>query len=318
MVTYIADSRDYSPKAISIYKRFGPVFVADEVPKGKREAILKKANIIVIRLETHVTKQLIDKMPQLKIIAVSTTGLNHIDTTYAKEKGVKIISLRGRRSFLKNVPSTAEESMALMMALIRNFPWAFDDVKRGRWDRERFRGNQLLDKTLGLVGYGRLGRLMARYAKSFSMNIIAHDPRITDSFITRHGIEPVSFMKLFREADIVSLHVVLNEKTHKLVNERHFKAMKPNAYLINTSRGEIIDEQDLSKALKEKWIAGAALDVLTNESNKGDHLKNNPLIEYAKKNNNLLIVPHLGGATYEAMAVTEDFIAKLVTQYLKR
>lgn len=310
LTTLITEPKDYSEKALSVYKSLGDV-VFGETPN-------KEADIIVLRLAYKIDASWLDKMPNLKVIATPTTGLNHVDVAEAKKRGVKIISLRGRTSFLKYIPSTAEKTMALLMASVRKLPWAFDHVRGGGWDRNLFKGNQLLGKTLGILGFGRLGKIVAKYAKVFGMKVIACDPHLAPKVFTRYGVKRVDMENLFKKSDIISVHASLTDETTNLIREKHFRLMKPNVHLINTARGEIIDEKALLKALKNKWLAGAALDVLWDERGDGAHLKNNPLIEYAKANNNLLIVPHLGGATYEAMAVTEDFIAELVKKHLTR
>ena len=308
MIIQITESRDYSEKALAIYKSLGPVYLSAS-PR-------KDANVLVLRLAYKIDSSWMDKMPNLKVIATPTTGLNHIDLKEAKKRKIKVISLKGHTSFLKDVPSTAEETLALMTALVRKLPWAFDDVKKGNWNRDAWRGHQFIHKTLGLLGCGRLGKIVAKYGKALGMRILGTDPNIDAGTLTRQSIEKVLMEKLFRESDIVSVHVSLEPDTHNLVQEKHLKMMKSTAYLINTSRGEIIDEKALLKALENKWIAGAALDVMRDEVG-GKHLKNNPLVKYAKTHDNLLIVPHLGGATYEAMHVTEDFIADLVKKYVR-
>ncbi len=317
MTILITEPKDYSEKALNVYRSLG------EVKFGSKPSA--DANILVARLAYKIDKSWMDKMPNLKIIATPTTGLNHIDLEEAKKRGIKVISLKGHTSFLKDIPSTAEETMALMMALVRNLPWAFDDVKKGNWNRDRWCGHQFIHKTLGLLGCGRLGKIVAKYAKALGMRILGTDPNVDARTLTRQSVEKVSMDKLFKESDILSIHVslygepsrIIGPSTYNLVKEKHLKMMKPTAYLINTARGEIIDEAALLKALQKKWIAGAALDVMHNEVG-GEHLKNNPLIKYAKTNTNLLIVPHLGGATYEAMQVTEDFIADLVKRHSEK
>ena len=308
MIIQITEPRDYSEKALAIYKSLGPVYLSAS-PR-------KDANVLVLRLAYKIDSSWMDKMPNLKVIATPTTGLNHIDLKEAKKRKIKVISLKGHTSFLKDVPSTAEETLALMTALVRKLPWAFDDVKKGNWNRDAWRGHQFIHKTLGLLGCGRLGKIVAKYGKALGMKILGTDPNVDTDTLTRQSIEKVLMEKLFRESDIVSVHVSLEPDTHNLVQEKHLKMMKSTAYLINTARGEIIDEKALLKALENKWIAGAALDVMRDEVG-GKHLKNNPLVKYAKTHDNLLIVPHLGGATYEAMHVTEDFIADLVKKYVR-
>lgn len=316
MITLITEPKDYSKKALEVYRSLGLVYFYPELSAKEKKSILSRLNIIVIGLAIQLDKNFIDQMPHLKIIASPATGMNHIDTDYVKSKKIKIISLRGRKGFLRNVPSTAEETMALLLSLIRNIPWAFDDVKAGRWNRLNWRGHQLLGKTIGLLGFGRLGKIVARYAKAFGMKVIVCDPNVSEKFIKSRGANQISMEKLFKESDIVSLHVLLTNDTHNLVTAKHLRSMKPTAYLINTARAELIEKDALHQALKNKWISGAAIDVLWNERGDGDHLKKDSLWQYAKTHQNLIIAPHIGGATFEAMAVTQDFIAELVKKYL--
>ncbi len=315
LITLITEPQDYSLRALDTYRSLGKVYLWPELKTTEREGILRAANVIVLRLAYKIDKLWLEKMPNLKVIATPTTGLNHVDVAEAKKRGIKVISLRGRTSFLKYIPSTAEKTMTLLLASMRKLPWAFDHVLSGGWDRNLFKGNQLLGKTLGILGFGRLGKIVTRYAKAFGMPVIACDPHLAPKVFERYGVHRVSMEDLFKKSDIVSIHTSLTPETTNLVREKHLRLMKPTAHLINTARGEIIDEQALLKALKKKWLAGVALDVLWNEAGDGSHLKNNPLIAYARQSNNLIIVPHLGGATYEAMAITEDFIADLVRKH---
>ena len=318
LVTLITEPKDYSKKALAVYRSLGQVYFLFEINRSKLSCILSEVNVLVIRIATGVDKHFIDQISNLKIIATSTTGLNHIDVDYAKSKGIKIISLRGRKSFLRKVPSTAEETMALMMSLIRNIPWAFDDVKLGNWKGNDWRGHQLLGKTIGLLGFGRLGRIVARYAKAFNMKVLACDPNISGAFMKSRGVVKVDMENLFKMSDVVSLHVLLTDDTYNLVREKHLRSMKSTAYLINTARAELIEKGALEKALAQKWIVGAAVDVMWDEKGDASHLKNNPLLDYAKKNKNLIILPHIGGATFEAMEVTQDYIAELVRDFVSK
>ena len=208
--------------------------------------------------------------------------------------------------------------MGLIFDLMRNLPWAFEDVKAGYWRRDLWKGHQLLGKTIGFFGCGRLAKIVARYAQAFGMRAIGYDPYVSKRDLARAGIEKVGLSYLLRHADIVSLHVLLTDKTHNLMQEKHFKMMKRAAYFVNTARAEIVAHDALVTALKRKWIAGAAIDVMWDERGDGSHLKHDPLWTYAKRHTNLIIVPHVGGATYEAMQVTEDFIADLCKRYIRR
>ena len=278
---------------------------------------MRRAHILVVRLALDVTASVIGAMPNLQVIATSTTGLNHIDIGAAEARGIKMVSLRGRTDFLKNIPSTAEETLALLFALVRKIPWAFDAVKSFKWSPNDWIGNQLLGKKIGILGFGRLGKIVAHYAKAFGMQVLATDPFVSSREMKKYGVIKVGQDYLFKNSDFVSLHVLLTEKTHNLVRVRHLKMMKSSAFLINTARGELIEKGVLEKALHRKWIAGAAIDVMWGEKGDASHLKGNPLVQYAKKNKNLIIVPHIGGTTYEAMKVTQEFTAGLVLKYFK-
>ncbi|MEK7612063.1 MAG: NAD(P)-dependent oxidoreductase [Patescibacteria group bacterium] len=320
-VTLITEPKDYSPKALDLYQSIGEVYELSEAEAVKKEGPKFNADILVLRLKYLIDKSWLDKLPNLKVIATPTTGLNHVDMAEAEKRGIKIISLRGHASFLDKITSTAEETVGLMIALVRKLPWAFEYVKQGGWvDRDRFRGRQLVGKTIGILGLGRLGKMVARYAQAMGMKVIAADPNISESAMKELGVEKVETDQLFKVSDIVSVHVLLTDETKNIFKEAHLKMMKPTAYLINTARAEIIEKGALEKALEERWIAGAAIDVMWGEEGGlgfEQVLKNEPLWQYAQSHDNLLIVPHIGGAAYEAMWATEEFIADLVRKAMK-
>jgi D-3-phosphoglycerate dehydrogenase len=248
----------------------------------------------------HINKDIIDRGKKLKIIATATTGVDHIDIPYAEKKGIKVMSLRGELGVLEKVTATAEVALGLMIALSRHIVPAAESVRKYEWDRESFEGNELSGKTLGLVGLGRLGTHVARYGKALLMDVIGYDPHVDEKKFHELGVKKVSFEELFQQSDVVSLHVNLTEKTEKLVGADALQHMKPSAILVNTSRGQIVDEDAVLKALQNKIIAGYATDVLANEINYHEHFTKDPLVEYAKKHTNCLIVPHIGGMAVEA------------------
>lgn len=316
--TLITESKDHSANGTAIYKKLGPVFLWQDLNNKEKEAALRKANVLVIGLSLMIDNKFIDKMPNLKAIATQTTGLNHIDVKYAEEKGIKIISLRGYTDFLQTITSTAEHAMGMMLGLVRNIPWAFENVKNNGWDRLMWRGHELKGKTLGIVGLGRLGKMLARYGNAFGMKVIASDPNLSAEEMLKFGANKVDLKNLIASSDVLTLHVLLNDDVYNLITEKHLRSMKPTAYLINTARAELVEKGALYKALKNKWIAGAAIDVLWDEKPDGTHLKTDPLWKYAKTNSNLLISPHIGGAAYEAMYATQEFIADLVVNHFKK
>lgn len=313
----ILESDGYAAPALAAYRAQGRVLLWRELTSAAKKRALDTADVLVVRLAHRIDDAWLSRMPSLKIIATPTTGLNHIDFDGAKKRGIKIISLRGA-ALLPRIPSTAEETIGLMIALLRRLPWAFEDVKRGHWNRDAWRGWQLKDKTLGILGCGRLGAIVARYARGFDMKVVGYDPYVDAAAMTRRGIAKVSLGTLFRESDVVSIHALLDEETENLVGGKHLRMMKSSSILINTARAEIIRQGALEDALEQKWIAGAALDVMRDEEGSGKHLKKSSLWRYAKTHHNLLIVPHLGGATIEAMQETEIWIASQVSREVKR
>ncbi|MDP2910212.1 MAG: NAD(P)-dependent oxidoreductase [bacterium] len=311
----IGEPKNYSPEAISTYRKLGSVLI----PKSKKEfnGFLPQADVLVIRLGIRTDKKLLSKARNLKVIATNTTGLNHIDLEEAKRRGIAIISLRGHTAFLEKIHATPELTFGLILSLVRNIPRAFDGVRKGEWDRNKYGGNDLCGKTLGLLGLGRIGKLVAGYGRTFGMKVMACDPFVADAEFKSLGAKKVGMDQLFKESDVVSVHVLYTPEIDKMIGEKHFKLMKKSGFFINTARGELVDETAFLKALKEKKIAGAAIDVLRDERPDGGHLKNNLLLKYAVENNNLIITPHIGGATLEAWRATEEFLANLVTERVK-
>jgi D-3-phosphoglycerate dehydrogenase len=311
MKIHITEPQDYSEKALATYRSLGEVVFADE-PHPEAEAV-------VVRLKHKIDKAWMDRSPKLKLIASPTTGLNHIDVAEAEKRGIKLVTLRGHTSFLDKITSTAEETLGLILALARKIPQAHEHVKAGGWNRDQFKGYQLAGQTLGILGLGRLGRMVARYGQALGMNVISCDPHISSEEMQKQGVKKVESGDLFKNSDILSLHVMLTNDTKNLVKEGDLKLMKPSALLVNTARAEIMEKGALEKALKEKWIAGAAVDVMWDEEGSGAHLAKSELWQLAKNGeHNLIIVPHIGGATYDAMQITEEFIADLVKKEFGR
>lgn len=315
--TLILEEKDYSKEALDRYRNLGELFFLSNLKKRQQQRILSEIEILVVRFKHKIDKNWLDRIPNLRFIVTNATGTNHIDIKEAKKRKIKIISLKGHTDFLEKIPSTAEETLALILALMRNIPWAFDDVKKGRWDRDVWKGHQLFGKKLALLGFGRLGKIMSRYGRALGMEVMSADPYVSKKIMKGFCVKKVDMKCLFQEADVLSVHVNLEDSTKGLIKNEHLKLMKKSAFFVNTSRGEIVDEEALLLLLKNKKIAGAALDVMQNEVG-GKHLKNNILLEYAKKNKNLIIVPHIGGATYEALEATEKFVADLVCEYYNK
>ena len=249
----------------------------------------------------------------MKAVVSATTGTDHIDLEAAQERGVAVLCLRGEYDFLKTISATAEHTWSLLLALIRRVPWAFDDVRRGGWNRDHFRGHDLIGMRLGILGLGRIGSQVARFGIAFGMEVGAFDPfkQSWQESVQRFATPE----ELLRSTEVLCVHLPLNEQTSGFLDEGRLRLMPAGSWLINTSRGAILDENALVKVLHDGHLAGAAVDVLSNEQVTGTRT-DNPLLEYAKRRDNLLITPHLAGATREAMERTEIFMAQKLRRAL--
>ena len=263
---------------------------------------------LFIALDTIIDKKNVNHFKDLKYIVTPTTGTDHINDDYCKERQIKIVSLKGEIQFLEKITPTAEHTFGLILSVIRKIPFAFESVKNFEWNREEFVGYELMGKTIGILGFGRLGRIVARYAKAFNMDVIAYDPSIDAvKAMEQQNVRYKDWDTIFKESDIISIHINLTGDTHNIVGKNEFDLMKEEAVLINTSRGQIINEEDLLVALKNKKIRSAALDVLATENLQG-HPHTNKLIAYSRQNDNLLITPHIAGSTHESIKSVVEFV----------
>lgn len=298
----------YSSKAKEILKSFASV-QETQLPRSELLPLLKDYDVIIVRLGYSIDSEFLSYSERLQIIVSATTGLNHIDLVEAKNRGITVLSLKGESDFLKNIHATAEHTWALLLATIRHLPEAYHHVKSGHWNRDLFKGSELFGKTLGLIGFGRLGSIVADYGKAFGMRVIANDLK---SNLQDDRIKMMDMDEMLAQADVVSLHANYTPENAKMINSRRFSAMKTGTVFINTSRGELVDEFALVSALKSKKLKGAGIDVINNEVRD---LKNSPLIEYAKTHDNLIVTPHIGGATFESTEATEIFMARKLADY---
>jgi D-3-phosphoglycerate dehydrogenase len=310
----ISESGGFAQEAAALLRQVGDLTLADLDREGLLCAV-KEVDILWVRLRHRIDCEVMNAGQRLKIIVTATTGLNHIDLQEAARRGIQVFSLRGEAEFLRDIRATAEHTVALILALLRHIPAAFTHVRHGGWNRDLFKGRELHRKMVGVVGYGRLGRLVARILKSFDMPILAADPYVDEGAV-EDGVALVSLAQILREADLVTLHVNLCEQTRGLIGREQFAAMKQGASFVNTSRGELVDERALLDALYTRQLAGAALDVLCDEDSSG--MQANQLVAYARAHDNLIITPHIGGCTVESMEKTECFLADRLLTLLKQ
>ena len=227
------------------------------------------------------------KDSNIKVINTCSTGTNHIDMKYCKENNIEVWHLAKDYELINQLPSTAEHAFGLMLSLIRKIPMSFHSVKDGNWDYEPYIGRQLKGLTVGIIGYGRLGKMMETYCHAFGMTVKIHDPY--------EGYDDLDLV--LRESDVISLHVHVTGKTVGMINGNTIKRMKKKPYLINTSRGEIVYEKKVIEAIENGNLSGYATDVITDEFG---NIHNSKLIEFSMNpNRNVIITPHVGGMTWE-------------------
>ena len=232
------------------------------------------------------------KYTNVKVINTCSTGLNHIDMNYCKSNNIKVWSLKKDYELINDLPSTSELAFGLMMSLLRNIPKSYHSVKDGNWDYEPYVGHQIKGKTIGVIGYGRLGKIMCDLFYGWGVKLLATDPyeRIT----TARGV-PLS--ELLDKSDVVFLHTHVTEETRGMVDEEFLSYMKEGSYLINTARGELVDEEAIIESIKVGHLKGYGTDVIKDEF--GD-IENSKLVEFSiNPNNNVIITPHIGGMTIE-------------------
>jgi D-3-phosphoglycerate dehydrogenase len=298
----IAETSEFSKDAIIALEKFAQVDLKDIQINEVAEA-LNQYDVFWFRLGFKLTTDLILQSTQCKYIICPVTGLDHIDLEACKQKGIKVISLKGEVEFLTNIRATAEHTLGLTLALLRHIPQAYNSVKSNNWNRELFKGSEIFGKKVGILGVGRLGSITAGYFKAIGAEVFGFDIRPFDESICKSVI---SIENLFSTCDIISIHVNLNSSTQNLIGYNILKLMPKGSFLINTSRGAIVKSEDLIKALEDEILAGAACDVIETEF---DH-KNDSLVKYAAQNEKLILTPHIGGNTFESFRKTELFMCK--------
>jgi phosphoglycerate dehydrogenase-like enzyme len=248
------------------------------------------------------------RAPRLRVVVTGTTGADHIDVTALEARNVPLLTLRGQTEVLRNLTPAAELSWLLLMACARGLRAAVEEVLDGGWDRNKHPGLMLRGKTLGLIGCGRIGQHMARYGQAFGMRVIGYDPLI-DPWPA--GIERSLLDPLCAAADFVSVHVNLSEQTRGLLGAAQIAAMKPGAIVVNSSRGDIVDEEALARGLVEGRLGGVGLDVLRGEPDTAQH----PLVVLAREHRNVVITPHIGGFSPDAVRTVLSFCAQRIRSF---
>lgn len=271
-------------------------------PEALKE-IIKDYDALIVRSATKVTKDILSSANKLKVIGRAGVGLDNVDLEAATQKGIIVMNTPAG-----NTISTAEHTLSMILALSRSIPQANASVKKGEWKRTKFMGVELYNKTLGIVGLGKIGSEVARRALSFGMKILAYDPFLSREVAEKLGVEVVELKELFARSDYITVHTPLTEETKHIISGPEFGLMKKGCRIINCARGGIIDESALLKAIKEGKVAGAALDVFEQEPLPAD--------SELLKLDNLITTCHLGASTEEAQVNVAIEIAGCVRDYL--
>jgi D-3-phosphoglycerate dehydrogenase len=268
-------------------------------------AAIADYDALIIRSRTKVTAEIIDRAAKLKVIGRAGVGIDNVEVEAATRRGIVVMN-----SPLGNSVTTAEHAITLMLALARHIPSADASVKSGKWERESFLGVEVCGKTLGVVGLGNIGRIVADRAFGLKMKVIAFDPILTAEAALRLGIELVALDQIYSRSDFISVHTPLTDDTRGMIGETAFKKMKKGVRIVNCARGGIVDEAALLSAIESGKVAGAALDVFVDEPPRADH----PLLRSPA----VIATPHLGAATDEAQVQVAVDIAQQVSDFLLR
>jgi len=271
-------------------------------PDALRE-IIGQYDALVIRSATKVTEEILAAAARLKVIGRAGIGLDNVDIPAATKRGIVVMNTP-----TGNVVTTAEHAVAMMLALSRNIPQGTASLRAGRWEKKKLQGKEIFNKTLGLIGYGKIGSIVADRARGLKMRVVVHDPFVTPERIASDGYEAVTLSELYRQADYITVHVPKMKATLGLLNKDAFAKMRDGVMIINCARGGIVNEKDLFDAIQSGKVAGAALDVFETEP-PGD----SPLLTLDR----VIGTPHLGASTQEAQTNVAVDVARQIIDYLK-
>lgn len=264
--------------------------------------VIADADALLVRSATTVTPELIAQAPKLKAIGRAGIGVDNIDIAAATAAGAVVMNTP-----LANAVSTAEHAIALIFSIARLIPQASASTHAGKWEKSAFKGSELTNKCLGIIGCGNIGKIVADRAKGLHMKVRVYDPALNTADADRLNVEKVTLEELLNKADFITLHTPLVEKTRHIINADALAKMKPSAYLINAARGGLVDEDALKTALDAGKLAGAALDVYADEP-----LREHPLCNHPR----VVMTPHIAASTHEAQANVATQIAEQVADYL--
>lgn len=292
-----------SPKGVEVLKKGGfHVDVKTGLSNEEQKSIIKEYDGLVIRSATKVTQEIIDAAENLKVIGRAGSGLDNVDIPAATKRGIVVMNTPGG-----NTITTAEHTISMILSLARHIPQATKSMKEGKWEKSKFMGTEVFNHTLGIIGTGNVGSVVADRAKGLGMNVIAYDPFISAEKAKKAGLELVSLDELYSRSDFITVHTPLTNETRNLINTESIAKMKDNVKIINCARGGIVNEKDLAEAIKSGKAAGAAVDVYEKEPPEDGTLIGLDQV---------ICTPHLGASTTEAQENVAIAVAEQIVDYL--
>lgn len=288
---------------IALLRQHATVDIRPGLTRAELEEAVGDADALIVRSATKVPGSVIARGHRLRVIGRAGAGLDTIDVQAARVQGIEVVNAPDA-----NTVAVAEHTIGLMLTLARRLVAADQSMKAGRWEKSRLMGTGLMGKTLGIVGFGRIGRQVARYAQAFGMRVLVNQPRLTPELALEWGVEQADLTILLREADFVTLHVPMRAETNGMIGASELALMKPTAYIVNTARGGVIDEAALLAALEAGGLAGAALDVFTHEPAMDSQLATHPRV---------LATPHIAASTEDAQRSAAVVVAEQILAIIR-
>src|SRR5580698_2059724 len=295
-----------SPKGIALFQQrpeFEVTVLKQRLPEAELLPLVADVEALVVRSETKVSRKIIEGAPKLRVVGRAGVGVDNVDVDAATQRGIVVMNTPGG-----NTISTAELTFSMLMALARKIPQAHASMKAGEWNRKAFSGVELYNKSLGILGMGRIGSEVARRAIAFGMRVLAYDPYLTLSRANAMQVELIELDEIYARADFITVHMPMSDETRGMINAAAFAKMKPGGRVLNCARGGIINEVDLCAAIKDGKVAGAALDVYETEPPPKDF----PLRDLPQ----VIMTPHLGASTEEAQENVGIEVAEAITDFL--
>lgn len=274
--------------------------------------LIEPFDALWVNFDVQADRAVLDRAPRLKVVATATTGTDHLDKTECARRGIRILCIASDYGLLRSFTATAECAWMLILACSRHFRQAADAALAGDWSGSaHLPGRQLSGKTLGVLGVGRLGSMTVEYGKAFRMRVLGCDVKPFEI----PGVTPVNFDTLLHESDVLSIHIHLTPETRHLFNAATFRKLKRGAILINTSRGDLLDETSLLAALEDGTLAAFGADVLHDEWRRD--MAAQPVMRYAQTHPNVVLTPHIGGNTRESVTMARLFMARKLAHFIR-